>query len=115
MVRTELPKCPVPQALCLGPIGLERIECVTRSQPPGPTSRLSRSMDPRHKAWGTREFRVGRYPTISQSSGSPRFRSRTATFPNTSYKCFGASPNPGRIERTLASVSRSPCRTSATT
>ena len=51
----------------------------------------------------------------SQSSGSPRLRSRAAARPSTSGRCLGARPCPGRIERTLSRVIASPAATSRTT
>ena len=42
------------------------------------------------------------FATMSQASGSPRFRSRAAVRPSTSSRCAGGRPLPGRIERTLA-------------
>ena len=53
--------------------------------------------------------------TIDQSSGSPRASARAARRPSTAGRCRGASPLPGRIERTSASPSTAPSATSRTT
>src|SRR5581483_2714589 len=51
----------------------------------------------------------------SQATGVPRSAARRNGRPSTAPIASGGSPPAGRIERTLASVARSPARTSATT
>src|SRR5262249_55333660 len=53
--------------------------------------------------------------TRSNDIGVPRLTAHCARRPRIWDKCFGASPNPGRIARTFACVNFSPAPISATT
>src|ERR1700678_58623 len=53
--------------------------------------------------------------TNSQHSGVPRLMPCAACLPNTSVRCRGCKPFPGRIDRTFAAVNISPSFTSSTT